>query len=303
MMFHFIDFKPDKTVFFFFFQWWVHPIHVCCSFGPLESVDLYICSRHSPSQFLVVFIHHARATQLHKRCCLHQHLDIRNNLSMINSFSDPSCHRPEEDSETYCSSRRRVNFCFASSISPSTSSLERLKFSMLKAYTVTSRMSSCKHQRRVWRNDSGSGVKNVRQAKCMNKLCVFGEWYFVLPPKGFVVWTSSPLLVSQSLGYALHGAQHAVCEHNVCFHPWWWQHVWESVLPVTMRTFDLTLLFKIALKEAYGHWLKTYFMFKRQLTLLFRKEQSERATFNTLAEILSMRFNSPSLIHDMRFSV
>lgn len=34
---------------------------------------------------------------------------------------------------SYCSSRRRLNFCLARSMSPSTSSLERLKFSMLKA--------------------------------------------------------------------------------------------------------------------------------------------------------------------------
>lgn len=52
--------------------------------------------------------------------------------------------------QTHFSSSSRRNFSLASSSKPSTSCLERLKFSMLKAYTVTSWMPRFRHQRSVW---------------------------------------------------------------------------------------------------------------------------------------------------------
>lgn len=67
-----------------------------------------------------------------------------------------SCRRTKKWVDMYRSSNSFRNFSRARSISPSTSSLVRLKFSMLKAYTVTSWMSRCLHQRNVW---GTSGVK------------------------------------------------------------------------------------------------------------------------------------------------
>ena len=51
---------------------------------------------------------------------------------------------------THFSSMSFSNFFLASSIRQSTSSLVRLKFSILKAYTVTSSTPRLRHQSRVW---------------------------------------------------------------------------------------------------------------------------------------------------------
>ena len=50
---------------------------------------------------------------------------------------------------THFSSRSLLNFCRANSMRQSTSSFERLKFSMLKAYTVTSIIPRFKHHSSV----------------------------------------------------------------------------------------------------------------------------------------------------------
>ena len=74
----------------------------------------------------------------------------------ISVWHQPCSHLILSFTLTHFSSRSHATFCLASSINPSTFSFDLLKFSILKAYTVTSVTPRSRHHSRVYRTNSST---------------------------------------------------------------------------------------------------------------------------------------------------